>query len=78
MPWVACRVTMAGPAENGIVYVALLADDNSFHRWFVAVPNMRNEMLATALTAISARKNVSAYITDVAEYSTINRLYVLN
>ena len=52
MPWVECNVTRAGPAENGTIYIALRAKNNSFHNWFVAVPAMEREMLATALTAI--------------------------
>lgn len=76
MPWVTCDVTQAGPAENGTIYIALRAVDNSFHHWFVAVPQMEREMLATALTAISSSKQVSTFLTDTVAYSTINRLYV--
>jgi hypothetical protein len=76
MPWVDCKVTRAGPAENGTVYIALRAEDNSFHEWFVAVPAMEREMLATALTAISTGKLVSSSLSATTAYSTINRLYV--
>ena len=76
MPWTTCDVTQAG-AENGTIYIALRASDNSFHNWFVAVPQMEREMLATALTAISTSKRVNTYLTDTAAYSTINRLYVM-
>ncbi len=76
MPWVMCDVTQAGPAENGTIYIALHATDNSFHHWFVAVPQMEREMLATALTAISSSKQVNTFLTGTAAYSTINRLYI--
>lgn len=76
MPWTRCTVERAGPAENGVIYIALRATDNSFNNWYQAVPAMQKEMLATALTAISLNKEVDAFITDVAAYSTINRLYV--
>lgn len=77
MPWVRCTVERAGPAEDGNIYIALRATDNSFNNWYSAVPAMRKEMLATALTAISLVKEVDASITDVAPYSMINRLYVV-
>jgi hypothetical protein len=76
MPWVECNVTRAGPAENGTVYIALRAKNNSFHNWFVAVPAMEREMLATALTAISTGNDVTTSLSATAPYSTINRLYV--
>lgn len=76
MPWVDCKVTRAGPAENGTVYIALRAKDNSFHQWFVAEPTMEREMLATALTAISSGHDVSSLLSATTAYSTINRLYV--
>ena len=74
--WVDCDVTRAGAAENGTIYIALRALDNSFHNWFVAVPAMEREMLATALSAISGAKSVQTWLTDTAPYSTINRLYI--
>ncbi len=76
MAWAECNVTRAGPAENGTVYIALRAKDNSFHNWFVAVPAMEREMLATALTAISTGRDVTASVSATAAYSTLNRLYV--
>lgn len=76
MPWVECNVTRAGPAENGTIYIALKAKDNSFHRWFKAVPAMEREMLATALTAISTGNDVTTNLSSTQAYSTINRLYV--
>ena len=76
MPWVNCKITRAGPAENGIIYIALRADDGSFHRWFQAVSAMEREMLAVALSAINSGKGVTTYLTGTTAYSTINRLYI--
>ena len=76
MPWFTCTVPKAGPAENGVIYIALRATDGSFYHWFQAVPNMEKEMLATALVAISGGKLVDCLLTDSVAYSTINRLYV--
>ncbi len=76
MPWVNCTITKAGPAENDVIYIALKATDGSFHHWFQAVPQMKREMLATALTAISGGKSVTAGLTGTTQYSTINRLYI--
>ena len=77
MPWVRCTVERAGPAENGVIYIALRATDNSFNNWYQAVTSMKKEMLATALTAITTDKEVDAFITNTAAYSIINRLYVI-
>lgn len=76
MPWLNCDVTRAGPAENGSIYIALKASDNSFHRWFVAEPSMEREMLATALSAISGGRSVTTHLESTTGFSTINRLYV--
>lgn len=76
MPWVNCEVTKTGPAADGTIFVALRADDGSFHRWFKAVSGMKKEMLATALTAISTSKKVQVFLTDTVAYSTVNNLYL--
>jgi hypothetical protein len=76
MPWVDCQVTRAGPAENGTIYIALKANDNSFHHWFQANQSMEKEMLATALAALSMDKGVTTLLTDTVQYSEIQRLYV--
>lgn len=76
MPWVNCKVTRAGPAENGTIYIALRADNGSFHHWFQAVSSMEREMLAVALSAINSDSSVTTYLTGTTAYSTINRLYI--
>jgi hypothetical protein len=67
----------AGPAEDGTIYIALRATDGSFNNWFSAVPAMKKEMLATALSAMSMGKGVTASVTATTPYSVINRLYVV-
>jgi hypothetical protein len=76
MPWHQVHVTKAGPAENGTVYIALKATDGSFHYWYVAHPQLKKEMLATALAAMSGAKLADVFLTGTAQYSTINRLYM--
>lgn len=77
--WIVGTVRRAGPAENGTIYVALSDNDGAFgSTWFRAEPAVDKEMLATALTAISAGKNVTARLSDVAAYSVLERLYVMD
>jgi hypothetical protein len=77
MPWVDCQVVRAGPAENGVVYIALRANDGSFNHWFQANPTMKKEMLATALSAMNADKSVSTLLTGTAAYSEVQRIYAI-
>jgi hypothetical protein len=77
MAWKTCEVTWAGPIEQGTIFIALKAIDGSFERWFQAFPSMQNEMLATALSAMSSGMRVEAALPDnLQEYSQIERLYV--
>jgi hypothetical protein len=74
--WFTCRVTLAGPAEDGNIYIALSDTGGAFpSQWFVSVASMKNEMLATALAAIASGKNVTTALSDTVPYSTINRFY---
>jgi len=75
--WFNFAVNMTGPAEDGNIYIHLRELDHSaFDRWYSAVPGMKREMLATALTAITTGKSCSALLTSTDEYGVINRLYV--
>ena len=77
MPWLDnVTLTRAGPADNGIVYLALRPSDNSWHRWFKAEPSIKKEMLASALTAVSGGKKVQVFVTSTNAYSTVKRLYI--
>ena len=74
--WFSCNVNMAGPGENGNIYVHLREVNGQFDKWFVAAAAVKKEILATALTAISASLKTSAYVTTTDEYGTLNRLFV--
>lgn len=77
MPWFNnVDVTKAGPANNGIIYLALREENGAWHRWFEADATIENEILATALTAVSTNKTVHVLLSDTAAYSTIQRFYV--
>lgn len=51
--WERAAVIDCGPAENGQVYVTLRNLDDGRARYFYCVDNMKSEMLAVALTAVS-------------------------
>lgn len=65
--WFNCQVVMAGPAEDENIYIRLRERQGTFERWYSAVPRIRREMLATALTAISLGLSV-----DVSWYRQPN------
>jgi len=75
--WFTCNVNMTGPAEDGTIYVHLREVNGAFDTWYKAAAAAKKEILATALTAISASLRVSAYITTKDAYGTLNRLYVV-
>ncbi len=74
--WFNCEVTMAGPGEDGSIYIHLRELNGAFDRWYTAVEAVRKEMLATALTAMSADRHVRAKLTTTDAYGVINRLFV--
>ena len=74
--WFTCRVQLAGPAEDGKIYIHLKDELGAFESWFFAYDSIKQEMLATALTAISTGFPVSAALTSSDEYSQIERLYI--
>jgi hypothetical protein len=75
--WFSCNVTMTGPGENGDIFVHLREVNGRFDTWFLAAASVKKEILATALTAISASLRVSAYLTTTDQYGTVNRLFVV-
>ena len=76
--WFNCTVSLAGPAEDGEIYVALTDTAGGFgESWFRAVSNMRKEILATALSAIAGRGAVLVALEDTTEYSVIDRFYII-
>jgi len=77
MAWHVCEVMKAGPSEDGTIYIALRDVGGAFSsRWFVAMNPVKKEILATALTAMSTGLTVDTSLSDTAEYSTLNRIYV--
>jgi hypothetical protein len=75
--WITCRVQRAGAAEGGIVYLRLEGVKGEFpSRWFSANNGIKQEALATALTAITTQLHVDANIVARDEYSVVNRLYI--
>lgn len=71
--WFTCTVTRAGPAEEGTMFIGLKGPFGV--KWFSAHPNVKREMLATALAAMSMGNTVIANLTTTDEYGVINRLY---
>lgn len=73
--WFDCHLNMAGPAENGAVYLHLRDTDGAFEHWFQAVESVKALILSTALTAIAHELTVTVHLSSTAEYGTVNRLY---
>ncbi len=73
-----CKVLWAGPAEDEVVYIRMAPLDGSFPvGWYKANSLVKKEMLAVALLAISTGYPVAAELTNIVEYSVINRLYIM-
>jgi hypothetical protein len=75
--WFSCNVNMTGPGENGDIFVHLREVNGRFDTWYLAAASVKKEILATALTAISASLQVSVYVTTTDQYGTLNRLFVV-
>jgi len=78
--WFTCTVVRAGPAESGNIFVALtdVSGGNKFtNLWFKAVDSIKDEILQTALCAVTNNKKAQCSLSDIVEYSTINRLYII-
>lgn len=74
--WYTCDVSKTG-AGWGNIYLHLGCGSAITPRWFVAGSDQANEMLATALTAVSAQKSVQVYLTGSQAYSEIRACYVV-
>lgn len=78
--WYVCKVKMAGTGSSGNnTYIRLTdakASPDFTYRWFTAYSNLKKEMLATALAAMSNDKLVYAYLSATSEYSHITALYM--
>lgn len=71
-----CQVFMAGPAEDGKIYIALAEPHGLFRCWFIAHESVKKEMLQVALTAMQTGKNVQTYLGGTDPNSTIYRLFL--
>lgn len=77
--WYNCRVLMAGPAEDGVIYISLRNQGSpEFTHWFKAHPDMQKEMLSVALTAITANLPVSVAPKELVDYGQIDRMYLVS
>lgn len=78
--WFQCQVIRAGPADDGKIYIALqdtaTPPNWTGSLWYYAIDLMKNEMLATALAAMSTGYTVNVDLTDTVQYSQINRFYL--
>lgn len=81
--WHICRVDEAGPGADNYVVLKLtdVSTDSSFSgRWFVARQERSNEMLATALVALSNDMFIRIFADDAPEdiqYRIIYNLYLV-
>ena len=76
--WYTCTVTMVGPG-GGVNYIQMTdtASPAAFEsRWFIANSARSEEMLATALTAISNNMNVTVNISGTVRFSYIYNIYI--
>ena len=76
--WFTCKVHKTGPGWSN-VYMSL--SSSSFtQRWFRARSDLKKEILAAGLTAISSGKKVQVYVTRTSftPYGEIRACYVLN
>jgi hypothetical protein len=77
--WFTCTVTMAGPGGSSNIYIRLTDNAGTpafVDRWFLANAQQKNEILATALTALTNNMAVTVNLSSTAQYSIINNLYL--
>ena len=76
--WFICTVDAAGPTQSGI-YISLSDISGTFEKkWFRCPDNVSNEMLATALTAMTNNMKVSVEADSDQVYGNINIMYLLS
>lgn len=74
-----CIVHAAGPKANGDILIQLTDTDGQFSEvWYKAYPDVKKEILATALSAIVTNRNVKAGIPILTSLNdTIHELYII-
>ncbi|MDL1959200.1 MAG: hypothetical protein LWW99_07535 [Deltaproteobacteria bacterium] len=73
--WYTCSVEMAGPGGGTTIYVNLSHSAFS-NRWFIASSEKQNEILATALAAMSNNTRVYVYLGSTDALSYIQAMYM--
>jgi hypothetical protein len=77
-PWFRCQVDGTGPAEDATIYVRLRDVHGAFPaRWFKANVQIKREVLATSLAAVTTGFHVDTLLTSSNEYSFIQRMYLV-
>lgn len=88
MAWYTCNVTSAGPASDGtetpvpVVYIQLTDQGGAFtDQWFYAAEQAKDQMLATALSAISTGFTVQCGADPPdpggSPYTALSRMYLI-
>ena len=74
--WLTCTVVQVGCGYSN-TFLNLTDAGSAFSgRWFIADPTSYNEILATALTAVSAGKTVLVNLSGLSEYSVVVAIYL--
>jgi hypothetical protein len=74
--WLTCTVVQVGCGYNN-TFLNLTDAGSAFSgRWFLADPTSYKEILATALTAVTAGKTVLVNVSALEEYSIIVAIYM--
>ena len=77
--WFTCEVTAAGNSSDGTLWVQLTDVSGAFTtKWFIGTSAIEKEMLATALTAMTADMQVLVNTDpDDGTFPLLNNLYLL-
>jgi len=79
--WYCCKVSKAGPKNDGKVYISLndlaASEGWSGDRWFtVSDSEMKDQVLAVALAAMSQGLTLRVALSSVDQYTTISAIYL--
>lgn len=76
--WANCNVIKVGNSGATNMAIRLKACDGTFtgERWYYLSVNIKKEMLAEALTAMSNGWQVYVNLTAITSYSTVTSMYV--
>lgn len=77
--WKTCSVVSVGADSTAKAYIQLTdtAGTPAFtSRYFTLVSTAKNELLASALTALSSGKNVVVQLANTSQYANVNIMYV--